>query len=93
MSYQVTITEGAAKALAGLPERVRAKLLACIRALGTNPGPAGIMALRGEPPGTYRLRVGDYRVGYWVDDGATTVLVRCVGDRARFYERLKRSGQ
>lgn len=39
----------------------------------------------------FRLRVGNHRIVYTINDGELLVLVVSVGDRKDIYERLKRS--
>jgi mRNA-degrading endonuclease RelE of RelBE toxin-antitoxin system len=48
------------------------------------------VALKGAPTGNYRLRVGDHRMGYAVDDEARTVTVWLIAARKRFYQQMRR---
>jgi mRNA interferase RelE/StbE len=52
-------------------------------ALEDNPRPAGAKKLHGED--SYRLRVGDYRVLYTIDDQSRVVTVYAVGHRREVY--------
>ena len=45
--------------------------------------------MRGKP--AYRLRVGDYRLVYTIDDGVLVILVLIVGHRRAVYRNLDRS--
>jgi mRNA interferase RelE/StbE len=45
------------------------------------------MTLKGEPVGVLRVRVGDWRLLYQVDDGHLTVLVVDLGHRFSIYRR------
>jgi len=64
-------------------ERVRDALIA----LRENPRPENCVKLRGGLD-AYRIRVGDWRVLYEVDDGAKTVTIRRVRHRRDVYRNL-----
>ncbi len=53
-------------------------------ALGTDPHPAGATALVGHP-GALRVRVGDYRVVYRVENDRLIVLVLDIGHRREIH--------
>jgi mRNA interferase RelE/StbE len=55
-----------------------------IQALSTDPRPPGCEKLSGHPD-RYRVRQGDYRVVYSVDDVERVVLVVKVGHRREVY--------
>ena len=82
-SYSVLIKASAAKELERLPERPRRQIARKIRALAEQPRPAGCEKLTGE--GLYRIRQGDYRVVYAIEDQVLTVLVIRVGHRREVY--------
>jgi len=84
VSYSVTFTGAASKQVRQLDPPVRRRVVAAIARLSADPRPAGCVALRGRPG--YRLRVGDWRVLYRVDDAAVTVLVVKVGSRGSVYD-------
>lgn len=69
------------------PEAMR--ILTALTALGDDPyrDDADIKKLIG-PPGLHRLRVGNYRVAYQINDGELVVLVVKVGDRRGIYRNL-----
>lgn len=58
--------------------------LACITALEQDPRPSGCKKLRGAT-NTYRIRSGDYRVVYTIEDAELLVLVVRVGHRREVY--------
>lgn len=68
-----------------LPDVYRDRVSDAINALADTPRPPGCKAMRGEPHGTYRIRVGDYRVIYRVTDAVLLVLVIKVGNRGDVY--------
>jgi mRNA-degrading endonuclease RelE of RelBE toxin-antitoxin system len=69
---------------------MRAQVSEAVRALAANPRPRGIVRIQARPPGYYRIRVRDYRVGFHVDDANHVVRVWLIDRRERFYERAMR---
>jgi len=87
--YLVEFTSAARKQLRGIDPPVRRRVLAAISLLATDPRPAGCKALSGaQLAGVFRIRVGDYRVLYVVEDAALSVLVVGVGHRSQVYRSL-----
>lgn len=83
MIYCVKIKSSAVKALKKIAIKERERIVAAIDALASNPAAGGV--LKGEFSGLRRLRVGDYRIVYEVDDGELLVLVIRVGHRQGVY--------
>jgi len=79
-AYRIELTRAATRGLAALSARDRERVARVIDALALTPRPAGATALRGGP-GLLRVRVGDFRVVYRVDDNARTVLIVRIGNR------------
>lgn len=86
MAYQVIVTAPARKQLLALPKQVRERAEKRIDALADDPRPPKCKALHGEWKGHYRIRVGEYRVVYRVEDDVLIVLVIRVGPRGDIYE-------
>jgi mRNA interferase RelE/StbE len=86
-AYTVDARPRVRKALRQLDPKVRADVLGKMRALATDPRPPGAEALQGHPP-FLRVRAGDYRIIYAIDDQARTVTVAMVGHRRDIYRRL-----
>ena len=82
--YHVEFTSGAARQLKKLPRDAQRRLAAAIDGLEQEPRPPGVRKLSAEE-GIYRIRVGDYRVLYEIDDKILLVLVVSVGDRKDIY--------
>lgn len=82
-SYKLLIKRSAAKELEGLPPKIRKRISTKIQGLGTDPRPPGSEKLSGQEK--YRIRQGDYRVLYAIDDGSTSVTVVKVGHRRDVY--------
>lgn len=90
MTYRVVFEEQVAEDLSALPVSVRRSLVQKLEALTEDPRPAAAMALTGNLKGFWRLRVGDYRAAYTIDQKTCTVQVRNVGHRKRFYDQMRR---
>ena len=84
MRYRVEFLRSAQRQFDRLPRLVQDRLDRRISALADDPRPPGVVAMAGEE-GELRLRVGDYRVVYRVDDDTTTVLIVRVGHRREVY--------
>ena len=83
MAYQVLILRRAQKALAELPVRDYERIRDAIAALAQMPRPAGCLKLSGRD--AWRIRIGNYRVIYEINDAQITVLVVDVGHRREVY--------
>lgn len=92
-TYTVEITPAAWRDLGKLRKKAPKKALAAIQsatqALGDDPRPQGAKALAGSS-GLHRIRVGEFRVVYSVEDAKVFVLVVLIGHRRDVYEKLAR---
>ena len=86
MAYEIVIQDTANKVLRKHDKPVRERVAAAIEALADDPRPAGIKAIVGEP-GAFRIRVGDYRVLYEIEDYRLVVMVVKIGHRSTVYNR------
>jgi mRNA interferase RelE/StbE len=84
VEYEVGFRPAARRQLASLPLNVRPRVSEAIDRLGQDPRPTGVTAMAGEA-GRLRLRVGNYRVVYLVDDDARRVTIERVGHRGDVY--------
>jgi mRNA interferase RelE/StbE len=84
-SYDLEIKKSAAKELADLPSKDLSRIVERIQALAIAPRPSGSEKLSGEDK--YRIRQGDYRVLYEVDDTARKVTVVRVAHRREVYRK------
>jgi len=82
-SYKVLIQRSAAKELEGLRPKVRRQVAAKVAGLAVTPRPQGVEKLSGQEK--YRIRQGDHRVLYSIDDTAETVTVVQIGHRRDMY--------
>ena len=86
VGYRVSIKRSAEREMDRLPSQVFARVSQAILKLEREPRPPGHKKLRGVEE--YRLRVGDYRVLYVIDDATATVEVVAVGHRRDVYRGL-----
>jgi len=85
--YKVVLKASAAKDVQQLNRRVdRERVAKRIQALVLNPRPFGSEKLEGFEA-TYRVRQGDYRIVYDIDDAELTVYVLKVRHRKDVYRR------
>ena len=84
--YLVQIKPAAEKEMDRFPARTFDRLAGAILSLESNPRPRTCKKLRGLDE--YRLRVGDYRILYTVDDAKKRVEVVAVGHRREVYRGL-----
>lgn len=88
MKYQVIFSSSAARDFRKLPASEQLKISVKINALAANPRPHGVLKLAAEHS-LYRIRVGDYRIIYRIEDQILQVLIVRVGDRKNVYRPLK----
>lgn len=87
MSYQLEIKRRAEKELSGLPPKIRRQVLRKILALEERPRPYNRVPLKGEE-NAHRMRSGDYRILYHIDEKARKVTVFRVRHRKEAYRGL-----
>jgi len=85
VSYQVTIRKKALKELEELPVKVNQSIRIAIDSLAENPRPKGSKKLKGEQEYIWRIRVGDYRVLYAIEEKIKVVEIRKIGNRNDVY--------
>ena len=86
-SYKILIKKSAAKeleAIAGKKDRER--ITQRILALADNPRPVGVEKLSGTTE-KYRIRQGDFRILYEIQDNVLVVYVVRIGDRKEVYRK------
>lgn len=84
MRYDVTFARSARKELERLNRPLRERVFSSIERLSSNPRPTGCKKLEGADD-LWRIRIGDYRVIYSVDDARRIVDVSAVRHRADAY--------
>jgi mRNA interferase RelE/StbE len=81
--YKITIKKSAAKELSDIPKKDLPKIVNRIQTLAHNPRPHGSQKLSRKEE--YRVRQGDYRIVYSVDDKVLAVDVVKIGHRREIY--------
>ena len=81
--YEVRLTRQAAKQLASLERSMQLRIAGVIELLSTNPFPPKAQKLRGRE--AWRVRVGDYRLLYTVNQGELVVVVIRIAHRRELY--------
>jgi mRNA interferase RelE/StbE len=74
VSYEIEWSAPALRELRKLDKPVARKVLTAVTRLSADPRPPGAQALIGQPKGTMRLRIGDYRVVYVIQDKSLVPL-------------------
>lgn len=88
MPYEVEWQRPAAKELRKIDPQVRRRIISAVEDLRTDPRPAQSTQLKGAPANWLRVRIGDYRIVYEVNDDRLLILVLRVGHRSEVYRRL-----
>jgi mRNA interferase RelE/StbE len=83
MSYEVLILRRAQKELADLPKVDYGRVRDAVAALAVDPRAAGCKKLVGREG--WRIRTGDYRVIYEIEDAAEKITVLHIGHRRDVY--------
>ena len=81
--YKVVITKSAQRQLDKLPDSVATHLEEKMLELEDNPRPQGCIKLKDREG--YRIRVGDYRIIYGVEDKILIVTILMLGHRREIY--------
>lgn len=83
--YRIEVRPAAARALRRLDPQICRRIQGAIALLAEDPRPPGSRQLRGRP--ARRVRVGDYRIIYTVEDDVLLVVVVHLGHRRDAYDR------
>ncbi len=81
--YKIVFKKSVAKDLKKIPKKDISKILKVIRSLATDPRPHGVKKLSGQE--RYRMRQGNYRILYSIEDAQLIITVVKVGDRREVY--------
>jgi len=85
VSYRVELRPAAFRALKQIDHQDRDRIRGAIALLSQDPRPPGARALQGRPG--LRVRVGDYRIIYTIDDDVLLIVVVALGHRRDVYQR------
>ena len=82
-AYRIELRPAAVMSLRAIHPQDRLRIQGAIALLGQNPRPPGVRPLKGGPG--YRIRVGDYRILYTIQDDVLLVVVVALGHRSGVY--------
>ena len=85
--YDIVFSKVAAKELRNLPKEEIKRVYAKSKELESNPRPAGCKKLAGEKEDLWRVRVGDYRIIYTINDTIFIIDIRRIGHRRDIYNK------
>ena len=83
--YRITFKRSAQKELAEIPKPFNQNIVTSIDKLAENPRPDGVKKLKGEY-NAYRIRVGDYRIIYTLEDIIKIVEIQRIRHRKDAYK-------
>ena len=83
--YQIVVKPSARKELKKLPVLIATSIARKIDSLAKNPRPEGCKKLVNNKEELWRIRVGDYRILYAIDDSIRIVDIHHVGNRREIY--------
>jgi mRNA interferase RelE/StbE len=92
VTYQIEFARKVEKQLKTIPLSIREKIFDRIEALKKNPRPASCEKLQGSETDLFRIRQGDYRIVYTIEDKKLAILVVRVVHRKEVYKK-KHSGE
>jgi mRNA interferase RelE/StbE len=85
MAYEIIIKPTAEKSFARLEKAQQIKMIKAIENLVVNPRPQGFKKLKSLAE-LYRIRVGDYRIIYSIDNNILITTVVKIGHRKEIYK-------
>ncbi len=85
MSYLVELRPAAVRGLEEIHPQERGRIQGAIALLAHDPRPPNAKALQGRPG--FRVRVGDYRIIYTIEDGVLLIVVVTIGHRREVYRQ------
>lgn len=84
MTCAIEVLPAAERGLRKVHPQMRARIRGAVLKLATDPRPPGARTLK-DRPGDLRVRVGDYRIIYTIEDNVLRVIVVRVGRRRDVY--------
>lgn len=86
MNYNIILSRSVQKQIDILPKELRERISEKVSILSQETRPAGVIKLEGYA-NEYRLRVGDYRVRYEIDDSNQTIILLQCKHRREVYRK------
>ena len=86
--FDIIFDRSAEKDLEALPNNIVRKILIVIEKLADDPRPSGVKKLKETEEDLYRIRSGDYRIVYAINDSIKIVNIRRIRHRKEVYRNL-----
>jgi len=87
MAYSIELKKSVEKDIRKIPKKEIRRIVEAMEGLAKEPRSSGSMKIKATER-TYRIRVGDYRVIYQIDDEEKTVLVTHIRHRKDAYRNI-----
>jgi len=87
VTFRIELTKSAAKELRNIPKSAQKRIARKIDALNENPPDPMQTKMKGSNP-FHRVRVGDYRIVYEIQDDILLILIIKIGHRKDIYKHL-----
>ena len=87
--YKIELHKCCKKDIKKIPRKVQNQIKDSIRELSIDPRPLNCVKMKGDNS-LYRIRCGDYRVVYSIEDHVLLVLVIEIGHRSEIYRKQPR---
>jgi len=87
VAYRIVIGRSAEKEIRKLPSSVLKRVVNAISQLSETPRPEGCKKLKGSDEELWRIRIGDYRVLYFIEDEIQLVDIQRVRHRKDVYDK------
>ena len=84
MNYKISIVRSALRSLQKIEKKTQKRIEKKIDTLASNPIPEDSKKLKGKRD-LYRIRVGDYRIVYIIENRKLVVLIIKIGHRREIY--------
>ena len=86
--YEILFNESARKELYALPKNALVRVSESIEKPSLNPRPTGVIKLKGKQETLWRIRSGDYRVVYKIEDTICVISIRRIAHRKEVYRMI-----
>ncbi len=83
VKYKITLKKSAARELENIPKKDLQRIIKRIQSLAENPRPHGAQKLSGQE--RFRIRQGDYRIVYSIEDKNSIIDIVKIGHRREIY--------
>ena len=89
IKYRLRLSIKAQKYITSISKKIATRILDKISMLKTDPyHTPGVKPLKGQLDGLYRLRIGNYRAAYRIDENDNIVIVMIIGIRGNVYNKI-----